>query len=206
MAAASAIAEVPDRLESVFLNTDTQLNDKGIYAVNLYALGVPHTVVVDDYLPVGNYGLIMASKGDDGSLWSPILEKAFSKYWGNYTRTEGGWPEMAIRTLTGSPYIEMNSGSITADALWDILLESDGKDDIITATTGGAGDHDLTHENGLAHSHAYTVVGVVTLDTGARLVKMRNPWGSERYTGPYCDTCSEWTDATAEAVDLVRNS
>ena len=48
MAAASAIAEKPGRLESVFLNTDTQLNDKGIYAVNFYALGVPHTVVVDD--------------------------------------------------------------------------------------------------------------------------------------------------------------
>ena len=48
MAAASAIAEVPGRLESVFLNTDNALNDQGIYAVNLYALGVPHTVVVDD--------------------------------------------------------------------------------------------------------------------------------------------------------------
>ena len=48
MAAASAIAEKPDRLESVFLNTDNEMNAEGIYAVNFYALGVPHTVVVDD--------------------------------------------------------------------------------------------------------------------------------------------------------------
>lgn len=48
MAAASALAEVPGRLESVFLNTDNALNAQGVYAVNLYALGVPHTVVVDD--------------------------------------------------------------------------------------------------------------------------------------------------------------
>ena len=58
--AASAIADKPSLLESIFLNTDTQLNDKGIYAVNLYALGVPHTVVVDDFLPVDDYGLVFA--------------------------------------------------------------------------------------------------------------------------------------------------
>lgn len=24
---------------------------------------------------------------------------------------------------------------------------------------------------------------------------MRNPWGSEGYSGPWCDTCSEWDQA-----------
>ena len=50
IAAASSVAEVPARLEKVFLNTDTKLNEAGIYAVNLYTLGVPHTVIVDDYM------------------------------------------------------------------------------------------------------------------------------------------------------------
>ena len=50
IAAASSVAEVPGRLEKVFLNTDTKLNEAGIYAVNLYTLGVPHTVIVDDYM------------------------------------------------------------------------------------------------------------------------------------------------------------
>lgn len=52
LAAASALAEEPGRLEKIFVNTDSALNDNGIYGVNFYALGVPHTVVVDDYLPV----------------------------------------------------------------------------------------------------------------------------------------------------------
>jgi len=39
-------------LEKVFLNTENTLNYAGIYAVQLWALGVPHTVVVDDYLPM----------------------------------------------------------------------------------------------------------------------------------------------------------
>ena len=49
-AAASAIAEVPGRLEKTFHNSE--LNSAGIYAVDFWALGVPHTVVVDDYLPL----------------------------------------------------------------------------------------------------------------------------------------------------------
>ena len=52
MAAASALAEKPKRLEKIFLNADSETNKNGIYAVNLYVLGVPHTVVVDDFLPL----------------------------------------------------------------------------------------------------------------------------------------------------------
>ena len=52
MVAASALAEQPKRLEKIFLNVNGETNKKGIYAVNLFALGVPHTVIVDDYLPL----------------------------------------------------------------------------------------------------------------------------------------------------------
>lgn len=54
VAAASALAEVPGRLESVFLNTEKSAN--GIYGVNFYSLGVPQTVIVDDYLPLWDNG------------------------------------------------------------------------------------------------------------------------------------------------------
>ena len=52
MAAASALAERPKRLENIFLNNSEEMNKDGIYAVNLYSLGVKHTVIVDDYLPL----------------------------------------------------------------------------------------------------------------------------------------------------------
>lgn len=52
LAAASAIAEKPERMEKIFLNNSVEMNKNGIYAVNLYALGVKHTVIVDDYLPL----------------------------------------------------------------------------------------------------------------------------------------------------------
>ena len=56
MSAASAIAEYPGRMEKVFLNSANEISKVGIYAVNFYTLGVPHTVIVDDYLPLTKDG------------------------------------------------------------------------------------------------------------------------------------------------------
>ena len=59
LAAASAVADAdPGLVKKAFLNTSNQLNAAGIYAVDFYTLGVPHTVVVDDFMP--------RSVGDDG--------------------------------------------------------------------------------------------------------------------------------------------
>ena len=52
ISAASALSEVPGRVEKVFLNANNEVSKAGIYAVNFYTLGVPHTVVVDDWLPL----------------------------------------------------------------------------------------------------------------------------------------------------------
>ena len=52
MSAISAIAEAPGRVENMFLNTSNAVEPKGIYGVNMFALGVPHTIIVDDSIPM----------------------------------------------------------------------------------------------------------------------------------------------------------
>ena len=48
--------------------------------------------------------------------------------------------------------------------------------------------------------HAYVALKAVHLSNGARLVQMRNPWGSERYKCAYSDISEEWTpELRAEA-------
>jgi len=42
--------------------------------------------------------------------------------------------------------------------------------------------------------HAMTVLGVVKLSNGTKLVRMRNPWGHYDYNGPY-SKASDWTAA-----------
>ena len=48
----------------------------------------------------------------------------------------------------------------------------------------------------LVCGHAYTVLGTAVAPNGQRLVKLRNPWGTEQYTGPYND--NDAVNMTAE--------
>jgi len=75
--------------------------------------------------------------------------------------------------------------------LWDLLSAADLDTDMIQT---GTPDGDNAHHdaNGLVMGHAYLTLGVIELSDGVRLVKVRNPWAREDYTGRWCDSCSEW--------------
>lgn len=55
---------------------------------------------------------------DNGSMWAPILEKAWAKVKGNYAQTDGGFVVNGLRSLTGVPtftYVP-SSSSYTYDS------------------------------------------------------------------------------------------
>ena len=109
MAAASALAEVPGRLEKSFVNEDDEasrgISHNGIYAINMYALMMPVTLTIDDRLPMkkGTNRALYANVGRDKSVWGPLYEKAFAKYHGSYEALVGGNPEKALNTIAGAP-------------------------------------------------------------------------------------------------------
>ena len=141
------------------------MNANGIYGVNFYTLGVPHTVIVDDYLPLhksasGTYSTQAAALGTDGALWGPILEKAFAKYHGNYWHMEGGSPQMAIKTLNGAPVKYVMHSDATEAKIWTELQAAEKRGDMITAgshSKAGKTDKD-NFANGISIMHAYTVL------------------------------------------------
>ena len=92
---------------------------------------------------------------------------------------------------------------MTVDALWKELTSHDGKNDIMNTNAEGTTDT-IQVANGITTAHAYTVLGTKKLSNGVRLVKMRNPWGSELYKGDWGDSSSKWTDALAKEVGLVK--
>jgi calpain-15 len=102
----TALAEYPGRIESMYLNKT--LSRAGVYGIKMYALGCPITIQVDDKLPLRKWGsgknTRYAGVGADNSLWSPLMEKAFAKFHGNYARTVAGDPVAGVSTLNGSPY------------------------------------------------------------------------------------------------------
>ena len=195
-------------MEKVFLNNVSPLNSQGIYGVNFYALGMPHTVIVDDYLPLiqnmdGTYRTIYANIGTDNSLWGAIIEKAFSKYHGNYGHIVGGWPGTAVNTMLGGPFESNWHDYISVDDLWNKMLQYDGSNHIMMAATYGFSDTTINTE-GLVNNHAYTVLGVKMLSNGTRLVKLRNPWGYEVYFGDWSDISPLWTSALRKEADAVE--
>ena len=136
ISAASALSEHPGRVEKMFLNTVNEISSAGIYAVNFYTLGVPHTVIVDDWLPLyenwdGSYSGIYAKPSADKAIYGPILEKAFAKYHGNFKHIVGGDPKHAIKTLYGAPFTDVTHSDMTVDALWEYLKGGDERHDVM---------------------------------------------------------------------------
>ena len=141
-----------------------------------------------------SWSTLFAHVSTDGSLWGPILEKAFAKCHGNYEHIVGGAPEIAVRTLMNWPYIDMQHAQVEdKEALWTQLLGHAQGSDIITAATPGS-SHDNTNAQGLVNNHAYTVIGCAELSDGTRLVQVRNPWAAESFVGAWSDGSSLWTD------------
>ena len=194
LAAASALAEIPDRLEKVFINEDDEatkgISHNGIYAINMYALMMPVTLTIDDRLPMkkGTNRTLYANVGRDKSVWGPLYEKAFAKYHGSYEALVGGNPEKALNTIAGAPGRMIKNNSLSADDLWDLLRTQDMDRAMITMGCFGGSSH------GIVGGHAYSFIRVVKLSNGTRLVQVRNPWSVERYKGPWGDSSSKWTD------------
>ena len=154
--------------------------------MNFYLLGVPHTVIIDDYLPLmnnsdGTLRTIFASVSPDSALWVPLLEKAFAKLYGNYSHIEAGRAVSAINAMTGSP--------------WDIYRHADAADKNVLWNTLWQLNKEGRMMNTSSQGHAYSVMDLKLLSNGTRLVKVFNPWASDSFSGKWSDTSAEWTDA-----------
>ena len=208
MAAVSTLAERDNRITD-FMVTDA-LNPAGIYAVNMYTLGVPYTMIIDDWMFMYGDNTVFAGLGKDGSVWGALVEKAFGKYYGNYERLVAGLMADAVSALNGSPSESISHSPwggtpLTTDDIWNKIVAAKIDGDIVTGGSKNCGSHDSTTNDGVACSHAYSILHThELLDTSggvaARLLKIRNPWGSERYAGNWSDDSQLWSSEYRQQI------
>ena len=61
------------------LFTSMKHRDVGLYVVQFFKQGDPVSVVIDDRLPVDSEGRLVFAECTDGSVWAPLIEKAYAK-------------------------------------------------------------------------------------------------------------------------------
>ena len=122
----AAIAEFPERIKRMFVTQTT--NTAGIYAVNFWVAGEKRVVVVDDYFPYDEskeeFAFSRPASGNE--IWVLILEKAWAKLYGSYSRIEIGDCGEAMQPLTGCPAADVIFKNYkNKENLWKVLAWAD---------------------------------------------------------------------------------
>lgn len=154
----------------------------------------------------GGKKLYTTEKSRNGAYWLPLLEKAYAKLNQNYDRIIGGDASVALRDLTGLPVYTINPER--DGAFEEIHGYNQANYPIVTgcckkAGTKIAGKVETSGSYGLVSGHAYSLLNSAVVG-GEKLVKVRNPWASEMYTGPWSD--SDNTKWTAEATKALNHT
>jgi hypothetical protein len=96
LAAASAIAEYPERISKIMVNED--FTASGIMQFHMWSKGERKTINIDDLIPVDAHGKpVLAKQSKNGAWWVPIFEKAMAKFNVNYIQMDGGNPSVAFK-------------------------------------------------------------------------------------------------------------
>jgi len=108
LAAASAVAEVPERITGLF--SHEELLPQGIARMHFWVKDKWVPINIDTKIPSNqyDYGEIFyrtafVTPGVDGGWWMPLIEKAYAKLDVNFDNIVGGWGVEGLRTLTGYP-------------------------------------------------------------------------------------------------------
>ena len=73
------------------------------------------------------------------------------------------------------------------DTLWSLLLLHDKNNEMMFFNTPIFSNGAEKNGCGLSTGHSYVVLSAKNMSNGARLVKLRNPWGEESYSCAYSD-------------------
>ena len=218
LAAISAIAEYPERLERLFLTKE--YDPDGVYVVAMCITGVWQDIVLDDTFPCQPYSkkpIFNTSKS--GELWVMLLEKAWAKVHGGYMNIAAGLTREALRDLTGACAKTFFTAQ-DREGLWARMMEADDGHFIMTAGSDDLnnGSDSLIEKIGIAGSHAYSLLAVFEFENidgqyrnmdseesregkeVERVVKLRNPWGQGEWKGEWSDDSPLWNDHLKEAV------
>ena len=147
--------------------------------------------------------LYYAQSAHKDETWVPLIEKAFAKTHGDYGAISMGRAGEGIEDLTGGVATRFASADIVSrEAFWTDELMHVNKDFLFGLSSGPY--INPLDAQGIQKGHAYSILDAQELDEGNivhRLVKVRNPWGQNEWSGDWSDSSSVWTAERRKRLD-----
>ncbi|XP_067009167.2 calpain-9 [Anabrus simplex] len=192
LSACSAIAQIPELINKV-IPPNQVLDGKGYTGklkFNFWSMGEWETVEIDDRLPVDDDEQLVYSRCTaENEFWLPLLEKAFAKFQGNYEILEGGHLVEGFVNLTGFFVENVIIANEDKNELYRRLRVERKHKSLLTCSRASQ------YTQGLVGDHGYTITDLKRITYEGKLLRMvrvRNPWGYEEWTGAWSDGDSRW--------------
>jgi len=151
------------------------------------------------------------AKPHGNETWAMLMEKAFAKMYGNYSRLEGGQMHWALTAITGNPAVTFTRDFLHGRSEWsanyssrDLLDDDEFFKFLLRTWRNGAficcALIAPADKKGLIDGHAYSVLKLRTVHRRVgsrdtfRMVQIRNPHGGGEWKGPWSDNSSAWRD------------
>ena len=92
--------------------------------------------------------------------------------------------------------------------MFNRIKEAFENGDMISGSTPDVSDNTNTSGGGIVQDHVYTILGVIETEDGDRLLRIRNPWGRETFTGETRDRDSNdegsfWTQDLKDELNFI---
>eukprot|EP00792_Barthelona_sp_PAP020_P006958 TRINITY_DN3092_c0_g1_i3.p1 TRINITY_DN3092_c0_g1~~TRINITY_DN3092_c0_g1_i3.p1 ORF type:complete len:1888 (+),score=543.64 TRINITY_DN3092_c0_g1_i3:247-5664(+) len=186
--------------------------EKGIFLIKLYHNFRPQFFIVDSILPYG--GLKYGRSRKIEEMWVSILEKSFAMLNGSYSNIgNGGSASLGyfafIRSISDCIFTkDIVSDSDMRELLLQLMIYAKQNNSVMfSVSSPNKGQGDRSKSSGIVDGHAFSLLDVATDVKGSdgklhTLVKIRNPWGHQEWSGPFSDNSRLWT---AKARKLLNN-
>ncbi|CAH1270967.1 CAPN9 [Branchiostoma lanceolatum] len=175
----------------------------GVAHFRFWRFGAWQDVYVDDNLPTVHGRLTYARCSDNNEFWLPLIEKAYAKLNGSYAALISGQATDALTDLTGGICEKFKTGPQEEQILYKTLLKAQKRGSFMTCSTKSTFDEG---SSGLVSGHAYTITGVAKIRNFGKthkLLRIRNPWGRQEWTGAWSDGSPEWQRMTGDVLQRL---
>ncbi|XP_078458549.1 calpain-8-like isoform X1 [Lampetra planeri] len=209
LAAMSSLTLEPALFEQVVpAGQDFGTDYCGIFRFRFWQYGRWLEVVVDDRLPSRSKRLVYTRSSTRNEFWSALLEKAYAKLNGSYAGLKAGKILEAMEDFTGGVGESYRSDPATPK-LWLCVTSALAGNALLAGFIKVASPAEVgrVNESGLVLGHAYSILAMDTVSTrggSVRLVRLRNPWGRQEYTGAWSDKATEWDSVEPQEQQRLK--